>query len=130
MKAPTVMLKQANSDTNAKADCQSCSQGDATRRRRYVETGIGWDGCAIDCPRIVIGYIDHIRIGRLDHDLAAVIVDSFVLNGAKRSGFLGLQAHGLHGIHYVSRLIVVSVSQGAGPIYISSEVIEHARKRG
>ncbi|MDT4832729.1 hypothetical protein FQZ97_662950 [compost metagenome] len=104
------------------------------RRRRIVVRGIGGIGPgAIDHGWVVAGHIDHLRIGRLDHDDRLVIggagSDLLLRRALQVARLLGLDPQPLDRIHDRVRLRQEGVAHGFHPVGLPAHHV-HDRREG
>lgn len=69
-------------------------------------------------------------IFRSEVDVALIVGDLLLGCGLEISGLLGALPEDLHGLHYILRLVVVSVAEVGGPVEVVVEHVEHVGKCG
>jgi hypothetical protein len=106
--APTVVTIKPDRDSYREADSEP--QHDAGRRREHIIARVRREQRSPHAPRIVVGNVDQSRIHRHNQDLAVVDIHALLRGGYQRARLLRLETHGLHCVHDVAGLIVISVA--------------------
>jgi hypothetical protein len=76
-----------------------------------IPTGPCVYGISVNQPRIVRRDINHIRVGRLNINIRAFLLNDFVLRVLESAGLLRFMAHHLYRVHDIGLLIVISVAK-------------------
>lgn len=94
--APAETAEQVDPDSEPEIDTRLIDE----QPRNSYPVGIEGKGRAVDDPRIVIGNVDHIRIGRLDDDRLSLARDRFLRSVLEVARLLRSRAHLLNRIHH------------------------------
>ena len=101
-------------------------------RRRVVNGGIRVSRGSINDDRVVTRHINYVGLGLLDNDDLLAFhhlgLDCLLLAGFEIAFVLGLRAHALHRIHYLSLLSEKGVSQIGGPLDVICQAFHDVRK--
>jgi hypothetical protein len=108
METPSEAAKDPKSDSHSEANSES--QREAERRDHSIKARVGVKQPAPDAPGVVIGNVDQSRIDRHNSDRAGVYNHALLRGRNQHVRLLGLQPHGLHSVHHVSGLVVISVA--------------------
>ena len=120
--APGETGKEADPEAYGKTN----SRPGGVESRIPIPTWPSHDRWSIDNPRIVRGYVDHFRLCGLNDDRLGLRLHFHLLIALQIPRFLRTSAHRLHRIHYVLRLVCVSISQRGSP----GEVLVHVGQHG
>src|SRR5580698_4541597 len=127
VETPAVVSKQ--SDRNADGGkSESQTYGQAKRWRSHIKTTPGRNPSAVYAPRVVVGHVHHGGIHGSNQNLRAIVINALLRSGSQIARLLRLDTRGLDSVHYVARLIVVSVAERGRPAVITRHVIQHGRE--
>lgn len=108
---PAKAAKEAHSKTEAPCQARTLK----VQPRIPIPAWPDRERISVDQPGIVLGYINHLRVGRCDHHGVPLVADCFLRCATQVAGFLRTIAHYLNSIHYVLLLIDVRIAERGGP---------------
>lgn len=125
--APSKTREGGDADSNSKGDPHSTP--DNPWRRSPIEARIHRNRHAVNRPRVIDWNVNHRRVGWRDHNQAIIDVHRQLRRAVQLSSGLRLLAHRLHCIHYVLRLVEISIAQIRGPLNVLVHLCQNRRKR-
>jgi len=110
------------------AEEEACRHADDEGRpgRPCIRRVGGPTPAAVDDPRIIVGYVDHARVGLLDDDRVAVGDHAQAFVGRQLPRSLRALAQALHGLHHLRFLFEEGVAEAPRAL----ELLVHALQQG
>src|SRR5665213_1103371 len=131
MVAPPPMVPAPQRPDNGEPDPEANHQ--ATDEIRWHRQHKRWivrpRPASIDKHGIVVGYIDHVRLGRLDRDALILIRNGLLRRRVQRAGGSGPLPQTLNGVHDVALLSQKGVTDLLGPLKVMVHHLQDRWKR-